>query len=59
VKRSLVEAAAKASHDPAWLDFLGKNVLTSALLAGPELDTFLKEEVETIGTLLKVIGLLK
>ena len=59
VKRSLVEAAAKASRDPAWLDFLSKNGLTSAFLAGQELDTFLREEVETIGTLLKVIGLLK
>ena len=59
VKRSLVEAAAKASHDSVWLDFLSKNGLTSAFLAGQELDTFLREEVETIGTLLKVIGLLK
>jgi tripartite-type tricarboxylate transporter receptor subunit TctC len=59
VKRSLVEAAAKASRDPAWLDFLSKNGLTSAFLAGQELDAFLREEVDTIGTLLKVIGLLK
>jgi tripartite-type tricarboxylate transporter receptor subunit TctC len=59
VKRSLVEAAANASRDSAWLEFLGKNGLTSAFLAGPELDSFLKEEVETIGALLKVIGLLK
>ena len=59
VKQSLVDAAAKASRDPAWLDFLGKNGLASAFLAGPELDAFLREEVETIGALLKVIGLLK
>jgi len=59
VKRSLVEAAAKASRDSAWLDFLSKNGLTSAFLAGQELDTFLREEVETIGALLKVIGLMK
>jgi len=59
VKTSLVEAAAKASRDPAWLEFLGKNGLTAAFLAGPGLDAFLKEEVETIGALLRVIGLLK
>ncbi len=59
VKRTLVEAAGKASRDPAWLDFLGKNGLTSAFLAGADLDAFLREEVETIGALLKAIGLLK
>jgi tripartite-type tricarboxylate transporter receptor subunit TctC len=59
VKKSLVEASAKASQDPAWLEFLGKNGLTSAFLVGSGLDAFLKEEVETIGVLLRVVGLLK
>jgi tripartite-type tricarboxylate transporter receptor subunit TctC len=59
VKRSLVEAATRASQDPAWLDFLGKNGLASAFLAGKDLDAFLVEEVETIGALLRAIGLLK
>jgi tripartite-type tricarboxylate transporter receptor subunit TctC len=59
VKKSLVEASAKASQDPAWLEFLGKNGLTSAFLVGSGLETFLKEEVETIGVLLRVVGLLK
>lgn len=58
-KHTLVEGSRKASRDPAWLDFLGKNGLTSAFLAGADLDAFLREEVETIGALLKAIGLLK
>jgi hypothetical protein len=41
------------------LEFLGKNGLTSAFLIGSGLDAFLKEEVETIGVLLRVVGLLK
>jgi tripartite-type tricarboxylate transporter receptor subunit TctC len=59
VKKSLVDAAATASRDPVWLDFLSKNGLTSAFLTGPEYDAFLREEVETIGALLRVIGLLR
>ena len=59
VKKSLIEAAAKAGQDPAWLDFLEKNGLSGAFLSGPELESFLKQEVETIGALLKAIGLLK
>jgi len=59
VKAALVDAATKASQDPAWLDFLSKNGLTPAFLAGPELDAFINQEVETIGGLLKAIGLLK
>lgn len=59
VKKTLVEAAAKASQDPEWQAFLGKSGLTSAFLAGPELDAFLKQEIEMIGGLMKAIGLLK
>lgn len=59
VKKVLVEAAAKASQDPAWRDFLGKNGLTSSFLAGPEMDAFLRQEIEMIGGLMKAIGLLK
>jgi tripartite-type tricarboxylate transporter receptor subunit TctC len=59
VRKSLAEGAAKAGQDPAWLDFLTKSGLAGAFLAGPELDAFLKEEVEMIGGLLKTIGLLK
>jgi tripartite-type tricarboxylate transporter receptor subunit TctC len=59
VKAALVDAAAKASQDPAWLDFLSKNGLTPAYLAGPELDAFITQEIETIGGLLRAIGLLK
>lgn len=59
VRAALTEAAGKASQDPAWLDFLGKNGLSSAFLAGPQLDAFLKQEVEMIGDLLRTIGLLK
>jgi tripartite-type tricarboxylate transporter receptor subunit TctC len=59
VKKSLIEAAAKAGRDPAWLDFLEKNGLSGAFLSGPELDSFLKQEVEMIGALLKAVGLLK
>lgn len=59
VKGRLVEAAAKASEDPAWRDFLGKNGLTSSFLAGPELDAFIRQEIEVIGGLMKAIGLVK
>jgi tripartite-type tricarboxylate transporter receptor subunit TctC len=59
VKKSLAEAAAKAGQDPAWLGFLAKSGLAAAFLSGPELEAFLKEEVEMIGGLLKTIGLLK
>jgi tripartite-type tricarboxylate transporter receptor subunit TctC len=59
VKKSLIEAAAKAGQDPAWLDFLEKNGLSGAFLSGPELESFLKQEVEMIGALLRAIGLLK
>lgn len=59
VKEALTEAAGKASQDSAWLDFLSKNGLSSAFLAGPPLEAFLKQEVEMIGDLLKAIGLLK
>jgi tripartite-type tricarboxylate transporter receptor subunit TctC len=58
-KKILVDAAIRAGQDPAWLEFLGKNGLTPAFLAGPELDAFLKEEVKTIGGLLKTVGILK
>jgi tripartite-type tricarboxylate transporter receptor subunit TctC len=59
VKKALVEAAAKASEDRDWQDFLGKNGLTSSFLAGPEMDVFLAQEIEMIGGLMKAIGLLK
>lgn len=59
VRKSLTEASAKASQDPAWLDYLSKSGLASAFLSGPEMDAFLREEVEMIGGLLKSIGLLK
>jgi len=59
VKKTLVEAAAKASQDPGWQDFLSKSGLTSTFLAGPEHDTFIQQEIEMIGALLKAIGLLK
>jgi tripartite-type tricarboxylate transporter receptor subunit TctC len=59
VKKSLIEAAAKAGQDSAWLDFLEKNGLSGAFLSGPELESFLKQEVEMIGALLRAIGLLK
>lgn len=59
LKNTLVDAAAKASQDPAWREFLAKSGLAGAFLAGPELDAFLKEEVEMIGGLLKAVGLLK
>jgi len=59
VKGRLVEAAAKAAEDPAWRDFLGKNGLTGSFLAGPELDAFIRQEIEMIGGLMKAIGLVK
>jgi tripartite-type tricarboxylate transporter receptor subunit TctC len=59
LKNTLVDAAAKASQDPAWREFLAKSGLAGAFLAGPELDAFLKEEVAMIGGLLKAVGLLK
>lgn len=59
VKKTLVEAAAKASQDPAWQDFLSKQGLTSTFLTGPELDAFIQHEIEMIGALLKAISLLK
>ncbi len=59
VKKTLVEAATKASQDPDWLGFLSKNGLTATFLTGPEHDAFIQREIETIGGLLKVIGLLK
>jgi len=59
VKKSLVEAAARASEDPAWREYLGKNGLTQSFLAGPELEGFLRQEIEMIGGLMKAIGLLK
>ncbi len=59
VKKTLVEAAAKASQDPAWIDFLAKSGLSPAFLSGPELDAFIRQEVEMIGGLLKSTGLLK
>jgi len=59
VKQSLVEAATKASQDPAWLEFLSKNGFTSLFQAGPAHDAFIRQEIEETGTLLKVIGVLK
>jgi len=59
VKKALVEAATKASRDPAWQDFLSKQGLTSTFLTGPEMDAFIQQEIEMIGGLLKAIGLLK
>jgi tripartite-type tricarboxylate transporter receptor subunit TctC len=59
VKTTLVDAAAKASQDPAWRDFLAKSGLGPAFLAGPELEAFIRQEVEMIGGLLKATGLLK
>ena len=59
VKKTLVEAAVKASQDPAWRDFLSTQGLSSTFLTGPELDAFIQQEIEMIGALLKAIGLLK
>ncbi len=59
VKKVLADAAAKASEDREWQDFLSKNGLTTSFLAGPEMDTFLGQEIEMIGNLMKAIGLLK
>ena len=59
VKKTLAEAAAKASEDREWQDFLSKNGLTTSFLAGPEMDAFLNQEIEMIGGLMKAIGLLK
>ena len=59
VKKALAEAAAKASEDREWQDFLSKNGLTASFLAGPEMDAFLNQEIEMIGGLMKAIGLLK
>jgi tripartite-type tricarboxylate transporter receptor subunit TctC len=59
VKKTLIEAAGKASQDPAWLDFLAKSGLSPAFLTGPELDAFIRQEVEMIGGLLTSVGLAK
>lgn len=59
VKKTLVEAAAKASRDPEWQEFLRKSGLMSMFLSGLDHDAFIHQEVEIIGGLLKAIGLLK
>lgn len=59
VKSTLVEAATKASRDPGWQEFLKKSGLTSRFLAGPELEAFIRQEVESLGSLLRSVGLLK
>lgn len=57
VKATLVAAATKASHDREWQAFLKTNGLASQLLAGTSLDHFLQAEVQSLGALLKSVGL--
>jgi len=58
-EETLVEAAANAGQDPGWQEFLQKSGLASWFLAGRELDSFIQQEVDTIGGLLRAVGLLK
>jgi tripartite-type tricarboxylate transporter receptor subunit TctC len=59
VKAALVEAATRASRDAAWQEFLKKSGLASRFLTGPDLDAFIRQEVESLGALLRAVGLLK
>ncbi|MBM3568018.1 MAG: tripartite tricarboxylate transporter substrate binding protein [Alphaproteobacteria bacterium] len=57
VRAVLAGAVAKAQSDPQWLAFLDKNGLAPSPLTGAAYDTFLEDEVKTIGALLKAVGL--
>lgn len=59
VKAKLIEAIAKATHDPGWLAFLAKSGLASSYLTGAPFETFLNGEVSQLGRLMKSIGLVK
>ncbi len=59
VKKTLVEAATRASQDREWQEFLRKSGLASRFLTGPELDRFIRDEIETLGALLRSVGLVK
>ncbi len=57
VKATLLAAITKASQDAQWKAFLQQNGLTSHFLAGAALEEFLKSEIDTLGALLKSVGL--
>lgn len=57
VNATLVTAITKASQDAEWKAFLAKSGLASQFLTGPPLDAFLRSEIETLGALLKSVGL--
>lgn len=57
VKAALVAAIAKASQDAEWKAFLAKSGLSAQLATGAELEAFLKFEIDTLGALLKSVGL--
>ncbi len=57
VRATLVTAITRASGDPGWKAFLQQSGLSSQLLTGPAFETFLQSEIETLGALLKAVGL--
>src|SRR3990172_190666 len=50
---TLVTAITRAAQEPSWKAFLQQSGLASHFLSGAALDTFLKDEIETLGALLK------
>lgn len=58
-KATLLAAITKAASDPGWVSYLDRSGLAPFFASGPELDTFLKEEVDSTRALLKTIGLVQ
>jgi len=56
-KATLVTATTRAAQEPSWKAFLQQNGLASHFLAGAGLEAFLKEEIDTLGALLKSVDL--
>lgn len=57
-RQSLTERVAKATKTPSWAEVLKKNNWTPALLTGPELDAFVKEEHDRLRDLMKQLGMI-
>ncbi len=54
-KATLVAAIMRAAQEASWKGFLQQSGLQSHFLTGPDLDAFLKQEIETLGALLKSV----
>jgi tripartite-type tricarboxylate transporter receptor subunit TctC len=59
IKKTLIEAIAKATKDPAWKEFLEKFGYADRFVAGREFETFFNQDIRMLEGLMKSIGTIK